>query len=380
MKYRIFVDTNQLFSNKGPLDQPFNTDIPHLRKFLDDHGLENVEICLPEIVVEERIQQKLEDIDQSIQQANENIERLQAVGHKSKIMEKKNYKKLLRTNARDFIKKHKVKKIPLPSTTKKDLINRALTKMRPFTDGDFGFKDTLIYLSLVENALNKTEAADHYIFCTNDTKGFNEEIRADFEEQTGKSLHIVPTFAKVQEKLDEIVPLGLQLEERNARIKNVVDKNIGSVMLFLNKTQLPTRDSSPYGPLGLTRNVYDQYGWIVNSATRASSVGIPSVMSEDSEARVVGYDFSSIDFLNFEETSSDNYAVLVDVQTVVQHNSNQTSPDVYSVLHNPIGYDTFKYGPYRSQYRTFTVQLNVNMGTQEITIGYAATPAAGYKK
>lgn len=103
MNYKIFLDSNQLFNQNGPLDEPFNLDIPEIRKFLKANEVKNVEICLPEIVIKERIQQKLENIYEHLETVNETSKRLNAIGHSIPAVKKnENYQKLLEKKCRDF--------------------------------------------------------------------------------------------------------------------------------------------------------------------------------------------------------------------------------------------------------------------------------------
>ncbi len=361
MKYHIVVDTNQLFNNKGPLDQPFNTDVPSLLKFLDDHKVTNVEICIPQLVIQERIQHKLEEAEEKLKLANGSIERLKELGHKIKSIKKKNYRAILQKNAEDFIKKNGVRKLPLPTTSKKELVERALVKMRPFADEDVGFKDTLIYLSIVGDAM-KSGAADQYIFCTDDD-GFNGEVARDFESQTGKKLHIVPSFTKVREKLDELLPLNLHLEKRNNRIKEIIGNKIGSIMVFLNQSQLPDRHA--INP-GWVASALENNMWLSGSLQGTTAGNF----SDD----IVGFDFANMSLSSIDDKGNDKYVILANVDTVIRY-KNKTQPDMYSVGIDTVGYDPFVYGSYyRPDKRAFTVQMTVDMTSAEVSIGYATTP------
>ena len=74
----------------------------------------------------------------------------------------------------------------------KTIMNRVFKKIPPFVDGssDKGFKDTMIWLSLLEYF--KSHESDNVIFITGD-KGFRNNIDAlcrEFNEYTGKTIEI----------------------------------------------------------------------------------------------------------------------------------------------------------------------------------------------
>ena len=46
-------------------------------------------------------------------------------------------------------------RIPLPSISQEDMLKRATQKIRPFLEGDKGFRDTLIWLSILVPTINK---------------------------------------------------------------------------------------------------------------------------------------------------------------------------------------------------------------------------------
>ena len=217
MKYKIFIDTNQVIRKRPPLEDPFGDSIPTLYSFLQENNIDNVLIYLPEIVIRERIQQRLENIQEYITVANEKISALQGIGHKTKeIKPLKNYKKILQKNVQFFIKKYNIQQISHPTIGSNELIDRAIIKMKPFNDNGAGFKDTLIFLSIVEDAKKEKEEV-RYIFCTNDHKEFDTDVIEEFRKETGKELYMVPSIVKVTEKLDELIPLNRHLEERNKR-------------------------------------------------------------------------------------------------------------------------------------------------------------------
>ncbi len=311
MKYKIYLDTNKLY-NVFPIEEPFNEQIPELRKFLDEHNLDCVSICLPEIVIRERVQQKLETISEHINKINKSAESLKGVGHRiSKVAPRKDYKKKLEEKVKDFLKENGVIRIKMPSIAKDDLIERAITKMKPFNDDSAGFKDTLIFLSIVEDALDKDTSVDHYIFCSNNPKDFTSEVVKEFEEKTGKNLHILTDITKVQETLDVLIPLNLHLEKRNKEIKELILKNIGDIMSMINReTSRRTNRKNNTSALSMISFYEDSLAVNLNSHQRK-------------EEDIVGYNYENITFKDISELSQDLFRVAANLSTNIVYGDNK---------------------------------------------------------
>lgn len=314
MKYKIYLDTNQVFSNKGPLCEPFNLSIPDLRKFLDEKNIKNVEICLPDIVVRERIQHKIENINKSLEDVNKLIRSLNSVGHESEEIEATgDYQKILEKNATEFLEKNKVIRISAPSIGKEELIDRAINKMKPFNDKGAGFKDTLIFLSIIEDALNADTAADRYIFCTNDSDEFTEEVIKEFEECTHKELYLVSHIVKITEKLDELIPLNLRLTERNNKIQNIIFNHIGDLMIEVNRKA--------------THSINNYETFIATSRR----FGVTAIGDSNNE---VGYNFQNVKLLNVEEISTDKFEAHLNLEVLINY-QDQKAADDYSIFRLP---------------------------------------------
>jgi len=264
-----------------------------------------------------------------IETVNSIIENLRSAGHDdSNIKARDTYKSLLEKNASQFIGANKVIRVSAPSVGKEELIDRAINKMRPFNDHGSGFKDTLIYLSIVEDALNKTTETDRYILCTNDSKEFTQEIIDEFKSVTGKELYIVPSIAKVSEKLDELIPLNLYLAERNEKIKNIILKHLGDIMIAINEI------------------VIERDGWAgslaYESLYKATSLDLySSLYPERTKEDIVGYNFDQIRFLNFNEVDRDKYKVSINVKTLIKYKDKKGSSNDASPYNNLLHLDSY---------------------------------------
>lgn len=354
MKYKIFVDTNQVFfSNKAPLNEVFSNSIPELRSFLQEHNLD-IPICLPEIVIRERIQQRLEDVAGTVQSVNDALNKLLPLKHKTaQIKSRKDYLKTLSQNADSFLQEHSVTKVPVPSITKNELIDRAILKRRPFNDNSAGFKDTLIYLSIVEDALGE-ESADRYIFCTNDSKEFTEDVVQEFRECTAKELYIVKNMEEVREKLDTLVPLSLHLEERNREIRNLVFKHLGDLMHLANKSIKPA-SSRWGGPLDYSSRVF-------------RTVHVDSVLSgeNNSEDKIEGLNYQNLSLLSITEMAGGRFKVNGTLEVEIQYQDKDRDANPYDVVWRT----NWGMGSYRPQHKTFDVLFVCSLTDNTVDIEY----------
>ncbi len=356
MKYKVIFDTNKIFNDWGAASGGlFNSEIPDLAEFLEKHSVQNVVMCLPEMVINERIQQKKEIVAQYIGKINDKIRFLNNIGHAElEVKERNDYDERFRNQADSFASKYKVERIALPATRLENLIERAITKRKPFNDHGSGFKDTLIYLSIVDDAL-KSET-DRYILCTSNLKDFPKEIAEEFQEVTNKELFIEPDTISVRQKLDELLPLGLHLEERNRNIKNIVMSNVGELMYEINKTIGP-------GPM--------------DRVTAGSSYDYTSVMTTGSiwsdgflkKREVAGYSFSDLELVTMDEEDADSFTVAVNVRVNVRYQDTSKRP--YSFLDADADISRSYYaGSILTDYKTFSVQVRCSMALKNLSVSY----------
>jgi hypothetical protein len=295
MKYKVFYDSNQLFKEDGSLGEPFSATIPTLHKLLKDNKKRDlVSICLSEVVIKERIQHRLEKIESSIKIVNEHNKALEVVGYKSeKIISigEKAHLEVLEKNISNFIEKYTITKVLNGTIDIDNLVKRCISKIKPFNDKGVGLKDTLIYLSMVEDGQNMKEPTT-YIFCTQNKDQFDDEVSKDFEKITGKKLFIVPTTEKIKEKLDELLPLSLHLEKRNNKIKQFLLGNVGTITKLVNDRLLQKKH--------LVDSLYAGYSPV-------TLVGRNINVSD--EEKIIGYNYKDISLYNFEEMKTDSYRI-----------------------------------------------------------------------
>lgn len=247
---KIFLDTNIVTPSDYFIGLLFNERIGELSRFLADHRLENVNIYIPEIVIRERIQQVREEVGQKVNTINETINSYKSLLVRiGKAKTRTSLQRVLRSQASSFIKKHKITAAPLPVVDSNNLIDRALAKRPPFNTKGAGFKDALIYLTMLHDA--QISNTDIYILCSND-KGFTESLASEFNVETNKQLIILKEIAEVIVKLDEVLILELHLKERNRKIKNLLADHISDVIEIINQSMDTGPGSVDFEPYRLT--------------------------------------------------------------------------------------------------------------------------------
>ena len=361
MKCIIFLDTNSIYTVKEEsLKEVFNDNILKIYNFIKENCLTNkVQIYLPEIVFKERLQQKIENIHSAVNIANNNIKKLSELGHKNKIIEqKKDYSRNLKKEAGKFLYENNVKLVPVPKIESDELIERAVHKIKPFKSQGVGFKDTLIFLTLIDSAIK--EDAEHYILCTKNISDFCEETQIEFKNKTGKNLTIVEGIIEIEEKLDDVFTLRLKRKERDQAIKNTVFKKIGELMVAVNKINGNT-------------SADDYLGWRQRNQLVISDM-FP-YMNLEEKTKITGYDFEDIQISSIEELSSSKFDVILNIKAKIRYENENNSIPLGPFVTESFGtfseYNKYAYGNInlnKPLIENFTVNLQCNPDIEEISI------------
>ena len=367
MKYRIFIDTNPIWDDNGHFDTIFNSSFTDLTEFIKKHSLDNVSICIPEIVIMERIQQRTESIHAAIEYVNNKRKSLAEAGHNEKeIKPRKDYKTQFKKKAKEICEKNNVEIIKPPRVSIKKMTNLALERKKPFNDHGSGFKDTLIYLSMVEDA--KKSDSDTYILCTNNNKQFDEELAESFKNEIEKDLIILPDIVAVKEKLDDLISMGLNLEERNEEVKKVTLNNLGEIMKSINRYD---------------GNKEIETSSFLNFRTMSISDTYKLPNNED-KSKIAGYNFNDINFSVIEEVGQNNVEVNCNITCDISYkdegrkkHSVMTASSYKIEDYNSDGFTGFIYNPhiaygktFRPTKKTFNLKINCNLENKNILILY----------
>lgn len=334
MKYKICFDTNSVFNRNGQFADVFNDTISKLKEFINQNSVPNSSqmiICIPEIVIEERVQRRIEEIYEAIEKANGIIKKLMSVNQKYREVRKRNksfYQKILRENAKKYIKDINIEIVKAPRVRSSDLVKRAINKIKPFKDNTAGFKDTLIFLSLIQDAMNIQKSADRYIFCTED-KGFTDEVVKEFKQKTGKEMYLADNLSNVQELLDQLIPLRLKLKTRNQQIKNLISGKLGDVMVKINEVAKFVDRPNSYMPMHLINFGYEPY-------LHMNAYGLTN-----RDRKIAGYNFESFDILEIKEKQKDNYQISMSVQTDMRYAPEDDKNNFQNDLYRSVDFERF---------------------------------------
>lgn len=320
-KVRVYVDTNALYPSKNSnLNRYLSDGIVDFGGFLKAHKLSSVSICIPELVLEERIQQHVVKIGEVLADANESIGRLASVGYrKASIRAKKNHDRIVRKSIRDELGKHNIVIVGTPNFNKDQILQRAIKKIKPFNDSGAGFKDTIIYLSIVNDAENIADKNVHFILCTNNKKDFTDAVGLEFSQATGCQLRIVDNLGEAKEALDQLMPLNLELQKRNSDLKNLVGKNLGDIMVEINR--LPSRKINHRHPWDTLKPHLTEGG----VATHGASFWYDQLheLQHKKKPSYEAYNFKKFEVGDVSEVSNGKYQLSVSVDCLVQNDSDE---------------------------------------------------------
>ncbi len=183
---------------------------------------------------------------------------------------------------------------------------RSLNRVKPFSDkGDKGFKDTLIWLSILDDA--KVNKNINYIFCSQNTNDFEQGYLSEEFKLISKSKFIYLTsISELKEYLDGEVKLNLKLKENNEKIEQELKQRIGDIMVKFNYYKSEMNDFTGGGGGGnLSLSFADQFPL----KSRFGTI-------EDKRA---GYNFKDISVSDINEIKKDVYLI----------NANLTVKEIY---------------------------------------------------
>ena len=269
--YKVIFDTNVLYTRKGPLKELFNLTLVKFVEFLKKNNIDNLTISLPKIVFEERIKQRSDDISDSLEVVGREIKRLKPLNRRidctlSSVQE---CEKALRRKTTKFIRDNQIEILPDAKITMGEIKDRALKKIKPFKSADNGFKDTLIWLALLNNA--KLNKSTKYILCSDDGVFENHEIFEEFKKVHGGKIEVFKTIQEVEVYLDGQLNLELELKKIHNKIKRKVEEKIGFIMTELNRKSYVQRSYVSQESLKVIG--FDFKGIVFNSIYTATPYG-----------------------------------------------------------------------------------------------------------
>ena len=193
----LIFDTNVLRGDKEELENFNQFDlriVNDLKKFIKKHGIEKkVKLLFPEVVIlelEKNKKDKLKKWLKNIKNYCDNFSEIAELNSKIESIDVDNHIKKIKDTT---ISGLEIASIPLDKKTLfEEIFIRAINKYPPFKaeSSDVGFKDTILYLSLLEYAKNYSDAI--FVFFTKDSgfSGENKEILENEFSKTGNTLKI----------------------------------------------------------------------------------------------------------------------------------------------------------------------------------------------
>lgn len=238
-----------------------------------------------------------------------------------KALKSKNYEKILETESNSFLKRNNIEIIPTIGIKQQMLIDRAMGKIPPFKEGDKGFKDTVIWLSMLDDVEKNKDSS--YIFCTNNTKDFIEEdCKDEFKKHSKKDFEIVKEMSDLKEYLDKKFVLKLALKALHEKIEDELRQKIGTIT---SKVISYISMNKPYS----LRSFGAGYGFSVYGSSDYDILSPSSLRSDVSK-----FDFLEMEITNISKIN--NNVFNVNMQLILQEAkssgvSRRTIDDFYSM-------------------------------------------------
>lgn len=362
MTYKIVFDSNFLWKDdRKHLDRIFNSRLIELKKFINDNKIEEeIQFCIPELVFKERLAQTLLDINQITQKIETSFEELGSFGIKKPNSKYKNnkYEEYLTKGAFQFMKENGINLLKIPKIKQEYLVERAVKYQKPFNRPDRGFKDTIIWLTLLEDAKKTKDAT--YVFCTKDDSAFNDE---SFKTEMGlhkNKFYTATDTENIKVFFDNELKLNLKLREKYAQIENEIMNKVGSLIVEINRSYKPRKNHfAAYSDNDTSIAVSS-----INTALPLSGYYVSDGFSLTNKDREIGgYDFKKIRIKDIREVESDLFEVDTELSLIEKISRDNQSNSYMSV--------------FRSQQDNIVVsevKVRYNFSSKELSIVDVQTP------
>ena len=240
-KYHIILDTTNLFTSEFNVKN-FNQPVLDFKNFVNKYGETKIIVYIPEIVRDERIYQNVMNFLKHRGRITDSFNKISDSGVKiaTSKLKKFNYEKKIRENVNKIIKNNGFGVIKYTKADGAQIIKRFFKKKKPFdgnSNTEKGFKDTLIWLSVLDFA--KTKKDDQVIFITNNSSDFTDELKVEFRNKVGRNIEFFLNFEKAKEYLDSKLNLQLELKDQYDKYLKIVSEKIGEILIAIHKNKYP---------------------------------------------------------------------------------------------------------------------------------------------
>jgi|GEM_PF-5576552 len=259
-KYEIIIDTNGLGDYDNGHLKTDNLKFLSINKavykglisFLQDNALkEQFKIVVPKIVFEELKQQQIEIYNGQLNKLEDTFSKFKVFPEFQMIVPSFDYNSHLETKIEVFTDKYEIDVIDYPpDSCLKKIIKRSINKEKPFykKGKDSGFKDTIIWESIIAHAKNTPNTI--FMFFSKDKDFDDENLKKEFSKETGAKLMIFDSLANLKIEIDKLNSLKLDFE----RIRTEYEQTFfPKIIRILRSGQLdyvewmgPEKEESPY--------------------------------------------------------------------------------------------------------------------------------------
>jgi hypothetical protein len=214
----IIFDTNKVrATNSGGASYgsfEFGSEFKELKSYVKDKGLsEFIDTAIPDVAVQELLQQKVEQYSEDIEDITgirSRLSELPGVDFSRVSLPAKDFdcKEHLDPKMAEFVRSNEFTVMDIEEEEfghiLKEVMRRAIERRSPFRGSknspDIGFKDVMIWESIL-NYRNYGKY-DKVIFFTADS-GFDEKCAAEFESKVKKEIVITPLMESLQAEIEK---------------------------------------------------------------------------------------------------------------------------------------------------------------------------------
>lgn len=247
---KIVFDSNVFQGHSRDTDVGvLGVDLDDLKRFLEDPRVGQITLTIPEITILEIKQQRMERLSDYIMGIRSNYAALTPLKCKPpKLPTKREIERYLKRGFDSCLKKYSLEILPTPKYNRKDMAYRAATGVAPFRqrvkDGhntDKGYKDTLLWLSLLQDA--KQNKKTDYILVTSD--GDFSAVYVEFKEKVSEAkFTVVKNIEELMEYLGKIYGANPEIVKLIEPVRQEVKERTGDIMVEFNKRM---RSKDVYG-------------------------------------------------------------------------------------------------------------------------------------
>ena len=323
-KIKIIFDNNKsIVGGDKPIAEIFSANVYKLLGFIKKNKIENrVSVCLTEIFKQEGVAELQERAISKYKDAIKCGSILEGIAVGDKLIKEISEKKLIEKIKEQFdlkIKENNIEIIPLTSEMRiLDLVDRAINYNPPFEKKDKGFKDSVAWISILEDAKNNQDIT--YILITVDTIFNRAELKKEFLTINKNSI-VITSPEPIEEELDNILVLGIGLEEIGKEATENLNKDI-SFQRELEKKMLESVNEPIHGFMAYfpsaTAVSMSYPNWkkdVVNVFFRSANVNVKNKINQDTfevEAAVnFGLTYSGSNVVSDDSASSLIYPINV---------------------------------------------------------------------